>query len=127
MPKTTGMGRDVLTRFQPGNRANPGGRAKWIDEVRRAAKAKTPAALERLYSIGMNLSGDVPHSVQVTAISHWLDRVLGKPKEGIEISGPDDAPIELVDYSGLTEAELLTALELQRKARAAVQQDTDYE
>lgn len=46
----------------------------------------------------------------------WLDRVHGRPKQTTEVSGPDGGPLEVLDLSRLSEAELVALAELAEKA-----------
>ena len=80
-------GRDVDGRFTPGNaigKGNPGNRRQ--RELRAALiEAATPekvkAVEEALHELAVG--GDV------AAAKVWLDHVVGKPLQAVEVSGPD--------------------------------------
>src|SRR5215204_7525669 len=62
---------------------NPGGRPKVPAEVREAAMALTPKAIETLGEIMMDKSA--PPATRVTAADKILDRALGKPAQSVDI------------------------------------------
>jgi hypothetical protein len=85
-------GRDELGRFGPGNTLSRGhaGHRK-VSEMRRAAlAAETPdrvaTVIGKLYDLAAE--GDVP------AAKVYLETVIGKSVQGVEISGPDGSPLE---------------------------------
>jgi hypothetical protein len=86
-PVPTSNGRHVDGRFTPGNaigKGNPGNRRQ--RELRAALiEAATPekvkAVEEALYELAVG--GDV------AAAKVWLDHVVGKPVQAVELAGPD--------------------------------------
>jgi hypothetical protein len=86
-PVPTSNGRHVDGRFTPGNaigKGNPGNRRQ--RELRAALiEAATPekvkAVEESLHELAVG--GDV------AAAKVWLDHVVGKPLQAVEVSGPD--------------------------------------
>ena len=77
--------------WKPGKSANPGGRPKMppeeariIADVKAAAKAMTPEALETLRDAMTNPAA--PYAARVSAAIHVLDRGWGKPKESVDIT-----------------------------------------
>ena len=85
-------GRDELGRFGPGNTLSRGhaGHRK-VSEMRRAAlEAETPVrvavVISKLHELACE--GDV------AAAKVYLETVIGKAIQGVEISGPDGGPIE---------------------------------
>jgi hypothetical protein len=76
-----------------------------MNELRRAAlEAETPErvreVVDRMRTLA--LAGDVP------AARTYLDTVIGKPPQGVELSGPDGAPLG-VDLAAV-EVAVLTVL-----------------
>ena len=88
--------------FQPGNRANPGGRPKVPPELREAAKSAAPEALQT--AIDLMRNPGVEPADRLRAASIVLDRAYGKPVQATEISGPDGGAITM-RTQGMTEAE----------------------
>lgn len=127
----------AATQFKPGRSGNPGGLTK---ETRAKQTAHREFCLEHLpraallhvsvidEAIACKEAGQPVESYpkdwqrSVDYLTHYG---VGKPKEMVEITGADGGPMEMIDYSGLSEEELLTALALQRKARAAKEDDAD--
>ncbi len=101
-PSTTDPnGRDDLGRFGPGNAHSRGhaGHRK-VSEMRRAAlEAETPVRVARV----MAKLFDLAEAGDVSAAKVYLENVVGRPIQGVEISGPDGSPLE-------RSAELATAL-----------------
>ena len=92
-PVPTSNGRHVDGRFTPGNaigKGNPGNRRQ--RELRAALiEAATPekvkAIEEALHELAVG--GDV------AAAKVWLDHVVGKPVQALEVSGPDGQALDL--------------------------------
>ena len=92
-PVPTSNGRHVDGRFTPGNaigKGNPGNRRQ--RELRAALiEAATPekvkAVEESLHELAVG--GDV------AAAKVWLDHVVGKPVQAVELSGPDGQALDL--------------------------------
>lgn len=76
-PRKRGPGRP----FEPGNRANPGGRPKAVADVREAAKQHTQAAITALVQ-----ALDDPKA-KVAAATALLDRAWGRPAQHVEVDG----------------------------------------
>jgi hypothetical protein len=83
-----------LRPVQPGQVLNPGGRPKIPAEVREAAMALTPKAIETLGKIMEDER--VPPGVRVTACERILDRALGKPAQTVDVTTRKD---DALDYS----------------------------
>jgi hypothetical protein len=83
-----------LRPWQPGIAPNPGGRPKIPAEVREAAMALTPKAIETLGKIMEDER--VPPGVRVTACERILDRALGKPAQTVDVTTRKD---DALDYS----------------------------
>lgn len=66
-----------------GGSLNPGGRTKIQDELMELMRAKCPRALERVFEI-MESADD---KVALQASNSLLDRVCGKARESVEVSG----------------------------------------
>jgi hypothetical protein len=83
----------VATKWQPGVSANPGGRPKWLKEMREQMREHVPAAVAKIVAImGGKVDGkDVTLRMQMEAAREILDRVLGKPAQTIQ--GPDESPL----------------------------------
>ena len=73
---------------------NPGGRPKVPAEVREAAMALTPKAIETLGEIMQDKS--TPPGARITAAEKILDRALGKPAQTVDVTNRKD---DAYDYS----------------------------
>ena len=69
--------------FQPGQSGNPGGRPKENAEVKAAARAAGPEAIEKLLEL---MRGD-DRRTALAAAQALLDRGFGKPSQSVELSG----------------------------------------
>jgi hypothetical protein len=85
-----------LTPYQikPGEVRNPTGRPKLPAEIREAALAHTPAAIETLARIMQDER--VPPGVRVTAADKIMDRALGKAPQQVDVKGEKR---DLLEYS----------------------------
>lgn len=100
-------------RFAPGKSGNPGGRKR--DKALTAlAREFTEEALKTLAEVMRDATQMAKDRVKAAEV--LLDRGWGKARESVEITGADGGPVQMVDYSALSEEELLIALEIQRKA-----------
>lgn len=102
--------------FKPGNRANPGGRPKKTDEMRRiedAAKEYSEAALRALADEAQNGSG----APRVAASVALLDRAWGKAVERSEQGRPGDfRPTPEIEKSATERFVKLGIIKAQKKA-----------
>lgn len=78
--------------FEKGKSGNPGGRPKILAEVRALAREYTPKAIHTLASIMTD--SDRRGSERIKAAEILLDRAWGKPTTPVEVSGPDQQPLE---------------------------------
>ena len=81
-------------RIKPGEVRNPTGRPKLPAEIREAALAHTPAAIETLAKIMQDER--VPPGVRVTAADKIMDRALGKAPQQVDVKGEKR---DLLEYS----------------------------
>lgn len=90
--------------YQKGTSGNPGGRSKVLSEWRKSDEAQRlrDIAYETLEQVVT--SQTATHRDKVIAAGMLLDRVEGKPIQAI--SGPDGGPIQTVDLSNLSVAQL---------------------
>lgn len=120
-----------MGRFVKGQSGNPGGKCKTtikveIDgEVRDAtlaelARPHTFAALQTLVDITQDERA--PKPARVSAATALLDRGWGKPRQELELSGPDGGPIETShagpDLSRLSTEELRNLEAIREKLAA---------
>jgi hypothetical protein len=83
-----------LRPVQKGQVLNPTGRPKLPAEIREAALAHTPAAIETLARIMQDER--VPPGVRVTAADKIMDRALGKAPQQVDVKGEKR---DLLEYS----------------------------
>lgn len=77
--------------FPPGKSGNPSGRPKALIPVEEAARALTPAAMAALGEIVQDKAQ--PAAARARAAEILLDRAWGKPRQSVEASGPNGAPL----------------------------------
>jgi hypothetical protein len=109
-------GRTREGRFGPGNqyaRGNPQNRR--VAEFRQSLLDATDS--DTVVRVGKTLS-DLAVAGDVTAAKVWLEFVIGKPPQAVELSGPDGEPLG-VDWERL-QATLLGALGRFPEAKVAV-------
>lgn len=75
--------------WKPGQSGNPGGRPKEEKEVLALARERSKEAIERLVLI-MQGPNDKLAMMAAQAI---LDRAFGKPRQQMELTGEDGAPV----------------------------------
>ena len=68
--------------FPPGVSGNPSGRPKVIAELQQAAEEGSPAAVRRL----VELIDSDDERIALAAVNSILDRVMGKPRQAVEVS-----------------------------------------
>ena len=111
---SAGTGRQRGRPFQRGRSGNPGGRPKVAGDVRELLKQNSRAAASCV--IALLKSSD--ERIALAAAREVLDRVLGRPSQTTEISGPGGGPLTVSetgpkrDYFNLSadETRLLDAL-----------------
>jgi hypothetical protein len=100
------------TRFQPGNRANPGGKTPELKRIEieaaemaaRLRHAALSAMTEKLEKIAAGTDGDKSDILKmITSDTLRLfkdseDRAHGTPKATTEVTGAEGGPVELVRY-----------------------------
>ena len=89
-----------LKPFQPGQVANPGGRPKsWLTILREEhGKGAERALVSALYGYALNRPelanrDKIPAREQVQAAQYLSDRIWGKVRQDIEVSGPGGGPL----------------------------------
>ena len=88
-PKRRGPGRP----FQKGQSGNPGGMPQGMAELKAAARALTPLAMQTLGGIAAD--PEAPPAARVAASTAILDRGWGKPSQAI--GGAEDlGPVQTV-------------------------------
>lgn len=109
------------TQFQPGNPGGPG-RPKRSPAIERALKAigeALPHAVDVLVSM---LDREDEPGLQVRAAETLIERVLGRPKQSVEVAGEGGGPVR-VDLTLLSDAALTEygrALAIARERAVAV-------
>ena len=99
----TGKRAAPSTAFKPGQSGNPNGRPKIPPELREAAKAAAPEALQT--AIDLMRDARVEPADRLRAATIVLDRAYGKPVQSTEISGPQGGAIQH-ELAGLSDEEL---------------------
>jgi hypothetical protein len=77
---------------RPGAGRKPGPSANFR-AIQDMAKEYAEAAWQEM--INMAYDDAVPANVRKDCLIHVLERAYGKPKQGVELSGPDGGPIEV--------------------------------
>src|SRR4051812_16452448 len=114
--RTDSDGRTPDGRFGPGNRLSGGNpNARRLFELRKALLDSADA--DDVRRVGRRLLA-LAEDGDVQAAKLWLENVVGKPAQAIELSGPDGEPLG-VDW-GRLQAVLLGALSRFPEARVQV-------
>ena len=77
-----------MSKFEPGQSGNPGGRPK-SKALRDLCRTYTAPAVEELAKIALNGKGEM---TRVVAIRELLDRGYGRPLQGVDVSIDDVRP-----------------------------------
>jgi hypothetical protein len=83
-----------VAKFEKGKSGNPGGRPKALREVDALAREHTTDALKVLAEIYKDK--DTPAAARVAAINSLLDRGWGKPRQGIDLAGDPENPVQQI-------------------------------
>ena len=78
-------------RFGVGNNANPGGRPKGLQSFRQSAQDASPTAVKVLQAIMLNKL--VSANARVNAARTILEYAWGKPRQSIDLGGPNGEPL----------------------------------
>lgn len=81
----------IKGRWAKGQSGNPSGRSKTAQWVREFLAQDVEPTLDRV----RQLTTHPDPRIALEAIKLILERAIGKPQQGIEISGPDGGPVQL--------------------------------
>jgi len=87
--KARGRGRPI----QKGQVLNPGGRPKIPEDIKEAARAASPKAIQVLVSIMENEEAN--QGERIKAAIAILNRAYGTPAQSVEITGKEDKPLAI--------------------------------
>ena len=104
-----------MALWQKGQSGNPSGRPKANLEFIAKAREHSLEALALL--VEQMRDPKLPPAIRQAAASDILDRGIGKPAQAVQLSGPDDGPIE---YSQVTDADIAAAFVQFLDTRAVV-------
>lgn len=91
----------AATQFKTGNKANPGG---LTEDEREARDAVRKALSGDLRQVGLKAYRRLLEADNPVIVKDFMDRVAGKVKERVELSGDPDAPVN--PYTALSVDEL---------------------
>lgn len=77
-----------MSKFEPGQSGNPGGRPK-SKELRELCRTYTESAVKELGRLAMKAKGEM---TRVIAIRELLDRSYGRPMQALEVAVEDNRP-----------------------------------
>ncbi len=115
-----------MAKFKPGETGNPKGRPVGLERrLKEQIGDNVPALIDALLSIALGDLDEVTGrrgppteeaKTRVTAIRELLDRLMGKPRQSLEVSS--DGPAMLLEALGLTAAQRARrAAELEERNR----------
>lgn len=147
-PKCKGGGRSQhphslanLKKWQPGESGNPSGRSHTVMELTRLARTKSTDAIEVLYKLMMDDSGDTHARERIAAANILLERGCGRPAVGIFhgagpgvppghqlLDGMEDGPATALLLAARAKPDEKALMELEaeaRRIRAKLAQDRE--
>ena len=90
-----------MTKFQPGQSGNPGGRSRQNPKIRELAVENSEEALLTVVALMKNKR--CAPSTRLAACNSILDRAYGKPGSSVELTGKDGTSLKPDHYEGWTE------------------------
>lgn len=90
-PFKPGQSGNEATQFKPGESGNPAGRPPLPPEYKAAIAMIEPQAVEVLREV----LEDRFHPRREQAAEYVLNRTQGRPRQTVELSGPDGKPVKL--------------------------------
>jgi hypothetical protein len=100
-------------QFKPGQSGNPGGAKKIPEDIKQAFREISPKAVQTLFAA----LSEAPWPIKVAAAREILDRHLGRPRQSVEMSGPNQGPIaQITSTMSQEEAAHMYALTLAASA-----------
>lgn len=94
--------RDAKGKFVKGSNPNPSGRPKTAEWFRNEIRKDLHKYKDILYEI----IADKKHRDRFRAIELLLAYGLGKPKQGLELTGADENPVYVSYVAGMTKEEI---------------------
>lgn len=90
-------GQGGSTRFKPGQSGNPDGRPKLPPELKEAARAASPEALQVLVDIMRNVESR--EADRIRAAELVLNRAYGTPSASVEVTNLTDLPAIIIEVA----------------------------
>ena len=90
-----------MTKFQPGQSGNPGGRPRQNPKIRELALENSVEALQTISELMKNKR--CAPSTRLAACNSILDRAYGKPASSLELTGKDGESLVADRYEGWAE------------------------